>query len=94
MRCALSAVHRAQRNPMCSIDDEPPQRWYDCRECGGEGAIEKWESVSRWSLDPPSALVIPCHVCNGAGGLVDDETPDRPEGPCPPIQMQEGECPF
>jgi hypothetical protein len=48
---------------------EPPEEYHDCPECGGEGAIEVWESVSKWSIDPPSAHAVPCQACNGAGGF-------------------------
>lgn len=47
-----------------------PEVWLDCPECGGEGGIEVWESVSRWSIDPPCAHVKPCTACNGAGGMI------------------------
>lgn len=51
-------------------EDHGPEFWLDCPECGGEGAIEKWEGVSKWSIDPPSAQVVPCQACNGAGGMI------------------------
>lgn len=49
---------------------EPPEIWIDCTECDGEGLIEEWESVSKWSIDPPCAHVIQCQACNGAGGMI------------------------
>jgi hypothetical protein len=54
-----------------------PEVWVDCDECDGEGAIEKWESVSKWSIDPPYALVLPCQACNGAGGMICEAEGDR-----------------
>jgi hypothetical protein len=56
-----------------SVADEmsvAPEVWLDCPECCGEGAIEIWESVSKWSIDPPCAHVLPCRDCNGAGGMI------------------------
>lgn len=50
--------------------DHGPEFWVDCPECDGEGAIEIWESVNKWSIDPPCAHVVPCRACNGAGGLI------------------------
>ena len=76
---------------MCRFDDDPPQRWYECDDCSGEGGHE--ESRPSWD-DPYGAIWVKCERCKGAGGFLDDETPDGPEGPCPPVQMQEGECPF
>lgn len=49
---------------------DPPEVWKECPECGGEGSIEEWESVSKWSIDPPFAHVGPCRACNGAGGMI------------------------
>jgi hypothetical protein len=51
-------------------DDDIPEVWVDCEECGGEGAIEIWESVSKWSIDPPGSHYVPCRACNGAGGMI------------------------
>ena len=49
---------------------EPPEVWEECPDCHGEGGIEQWEGVSKWSIDPPCAHVIPCQTCNGAGGMI------------------------
>lgn len=54
-----------------------PEVWVDCAKCCGEGAIEVWESVNRWSIDPPCALATTCQTCGGAGGFIceaDDDT--------------------
>lgn len=55
---------------------EPPEAWHECPICAGEGAIEIWESVSKWSIDPPCGHVVPCLSCNGAGGFIDTAEPD------------------
>jgi len=51
-------------------EDYCPEFWLECPECCGEGSIEKWESVSKWSIDPPCAIVLLCPACNGAGGMI------------------------
>jgi DnaJ-class molecular chaperone len=51
---------------------EPPEVWETCPDCCGEGAIEVWESVSKWSIDPPCAISVPCKTCAGAGGWIED----------------------
>ena len=51
---------------------EPPEVWVECPACQGEGYTEHWESVSRWSIDPPCAHVMICETCNGAGGSIED----------------------
>lgn len=51
---------------------EPPEVWIECPHCQGEGSIEIWESVSKWSIDPPSAYVVVCDTCNGAGGFIEE----------------------
>jgi hypothetical protein len=54
-----------------SPDDElAPEEFEDCQECGGEGDIEIWETVSRWAIDPPCAHVITCLACGGARGMI------------------------
>lgn len=47
-----------------------PEVFVTCEECCGEGSIEQWESVSKWSIDPPCAHVIPCQACDGVGGFI------------------------
>lgn len=54
-----------------------PEVWLDCPECCGEGEIEVWESVSKWSIDPPCAHVKICQACNGAGGMIYEAEGDR-----------------
>lgn len=56
---------------------EAPQVWKECPECCGEGGIEVWESVSKWSIDPPCAQVMRCEACNGAGGFICEAEGDR-----------------
>jgi len=52
------------------MNNRAPETLVDCVECNGEGAIEHWESVSKWSIDPPCALVERCGYCNGAGVFI------------------------
>lgn len=54
-----------------------PEQFFECSECNGEGAIEHWESVSKWSIDPPCAHVTVCRICNGAGGFIDEAEGDK-----------------
>lgn len=56
---------------------DPPEVWKDCAECGGEGSIEVWETVSKWSIDPPCAHVKTCQTCNGAGGAICEAEGDQ-----------------
>lgn len=66
------------RSPDDGIDfGDPPEIWQDCPDCQGEGAIEVWESVSKWSIDPPCAHVVTCKTCNGAGGFICEAEGDR-----------------
>lgn len=51
-------------------DDGEPEVAEGCPECCGEGAIEVWESVSRWSIDPPCGLAVPCTACGGSGVII------------------------
>lgn len=55
---------------------EPPEVFEDCPECCGEGGIEQWEFVSRWSIDPPCGHVVPCRACGGTGGMICEPTGD------------------
>lgn len=50
--------------------EDPPEIWLECPACQGEGSIEIWESVSKWSIDPPCAHCVICDTCNGAGGAI------------------------
>lgn len=75
MRNALRAD--AERLGQLTGDDHTPEFWFDCPECGGEGSIEVWESVSKWSIDPPSAQVMPCKACNGSGGIICEDEGDK-----------------
>lgn len=61
------------RSPDDDLDlGEPPEVWVECPHCCGEGAIEVWESVSRWSIDPPCAHTMICEACAGAGGNIEE----------------------
>lgn len=55
-----------------SPDDDlgEPEEFEECPECGGEGGMYVWESVSRWSIDPPSAYLQTCPACGGNPGLI------------------------
>lgn len=59
-----------------------------CGACGGEGSIE--HPSPQWD-DPFYAVVLKCEECGGSGFI---EKRYRPERPCPPIAMQDGDCPF
>lgn len=62
---------------MSDLREMAPEVWIDCPECCGEGGIEIWESVSKWSIDPPCAHVKTCRACNGAGGYICEAEGDR-----------------
>ena len=55
----------------------PPEVFLDCPECLGEGAIEIWESTTKWSIDPPCAHVLTCQACNGSGGMICEAEGDQ-----------------
>lgn len=63
------------------VNDEP-EEWEDCPDCGGEGSLEKWEGVNKWSLDPPCGIVVPCETCHGTGGGIVPKSTVRPLGEC------------
>lgn len=52
--------------------EEPPDVIITCEECGGEGAIEEWESVSKWSIDPPCGFPRTCTACGGQGIFIEE----------------------
>lgn len=61
------------RSPDDEIDyGEPPEVWVECEHCQGEGSIEVYEPVSKWSIDPPCGLCITCEQCGGAGGHIEE----------------------
>jgi len=59
-------------------DDFVPEVLLECEECGGEGSIEEYETVSRWSIDPPCGYARPCKACGGAGFEIVEAEGDRP----------------
>lgn len=61
--------------------EDPPEVIITCEECGGEGAIDEWESASKWSIDPPCARLRPCPACGGQGTIVSLHH-DRRRGRC------------
>jgi len=70
--------HWKQTNPADLIDHgEPPEVWEECETCGGEGAIEIPDPVSKWSIDPPGSHYLTCEVCCGAGGFIVEAKGDR-----------------
>jgi len=70
--------HWKQTNPADLIDHgEPPEVWEECAACCGEGSYEIYESVSKWSIDPPCGHVVICETCNGAGGFIVEAKGDR-----------------
>jgi DnaJ-class molecular chaperone len=55
------------------VSDEPVFL-VTCKACGGEGCYYEAESrFSRWHLDPPSEVAIPCDECHGRGEFLSDE---------------------
>ena len=69
--------HWKQTNPDELVDyGDPPEVWVECLKCCGEGFIEIWESVSKWSIDPPCAHSVLCTECNGAGGFIEEAKGD------------------
>jgi len=49
----------------------------ECTTCGGEGYFYEPESrFSRWHLDPPSEIAVPCPECHGRG-LVSGEPTEQ-----------------
>jgi hypothetical protein len=76
LRSAVAAAKGAElRNDPPDLPDAPEEVKI-CPACDGEGAIEVYESVSRWSVDPACGHAIPCLVCQGAGASIDDMEPD------------------
>lgn len=74
----MSQEYQDHCNANYGPEDIPvPEVWVDCAECGGEGGIEVWESVSKWAIDPPCAHVVTCQACNGAGGYICEAEGDR-----------------
>lgn len=56
---------------------EPPEVIITCDECGGEGAIEVYEAVSKWSIDPPCGRCVTCPSCKGQGIFIEEAEPDH-----------------
>jgi len=56
--------------------ESDPEVFENCPECCGEGSIEEWETVSKWSIDPPCAHVKTCPNCGGARGMICEPTTD------------------
>lgn len=50
--------------------DNAPEVMIQCPECLGDGEIAHWETVSRWSIDPPCARVETCTACAGVGWFI------------------------
>ncbi|MGY3588062.1 hypothetical protein [Bradyrhizobium sp. USDA 4350] len=68
MMAALAAD--AAKLEQLTGEDHTPEFLADCQACGGEGSIDVWESVGKWSIDPPSARAVKCEACNGVGFFV------------------------
>lgn len=56
---------------------EAPEVCVTCAQCDGEGSIDVWKSVSKWSIDPPSAHPVPCEACGGAGSHICEAEGDQ-----------------
>ena len=65
--------------------DEPPQQWFECEACGGEGQVfdRMSGSVSSGSIDPPFEVYVTCGKCGGAGGFLDEARDDAEDKYCP-----------
>lgn len=61
------------------IRDSAPEVWELCPDCLGDGGIDVWESVSKWSIDPPSAQFVICKTCHGMGGMICEAEGDTDE---------------
>ncbi len=57
----------------------PPQQWYVCDACDGEGFIPRRVTVYEHGCGFPhdDTHEEPCGKCNGVGGWVDDVRPDE-----------------
>lgn len=51
---------------------DAPEIFVDCPECCGEGSVEVWQMVTRWSIDPPSSQPVTCPACHGTRGFICD----------------------
>lgn len=67
---------------------EPPQQWFQCDDCEGEGGYEK--SQPTWD-DPYFAIWVKCERCRGAGGWLNDAETISSDAP---NYATEGDCPF
>lgn len=69
---------------MCDrFDDEPPQQWFECSACNGEGQVFSHTHGSKWSIEPPFEVYEPCGKCGGLGGFLDEAEPDTEGKYCP-----------
>jgi hypothetical protein len=57
---------------------DPPQRWYECDACAGEGYTVHRITVYELGCGFPhdDSDERQCGKCNGAGGWMDDDQPD------------------
>jgi len=58
---------------------DPPQQWYVCDACGGEGYVTHTIVVYEPGCHFPheDAEERTCRTCGGSGGWLDDARPDR-----------------
>lgn len=62
----------------------PPERFYTCDQCGGEGVIYSagWSYAPGCGYPHEDVEAHECTACNGAGGWFDEAEPDRrPKSP-------------
>ena len=66
-----------------------PERFVECRECGGEGSIETTIHVyeAGCGFSHPDVYAAPCLRCNGSGGTIEES----PADPSPPL-VEKHEC--
>lgn len=66
-------------------DHEPPQEWFECNACEGEGQVfsHMSGSICSGAIDPPFEVYEPCSKCGGDGGWLDERKPDTEGDYCP-----------
>lgn len=71
--------HWKTTNPEDEWLGDPPQQWFVCEACDGDGitrrGIRIYEHGCGFAHDDVEE--IPCGKCNGAGGWLDDAETDR-----------------
>jgi hypothetical protein len=57
------------RSPDDDLPDDPPEQFFECSECAGEGIIREGFYSHDCGYDVDEK---PCRACNGAGGYIDE----------------------